>query len=67
MSKDRIGIGWPVGVNQGKNGDFKIDENGVMRFRDKFCVLDVSKLKKSVFEECHKSGFSIYSDATKMY
>lgn len=54
-------------INQGKGGDLRINENGVMRFRDKFCVPDVSELKKSILEEDHISGMSIHSDATKMY
>lgn len=38
-----------------------------MRFRDRVCVPDVSKLKKSILEEGHESGLSIHLGATKMY
>lgn len=54
-------------TNQGKGGDFRIDENGVMRFRDMICVSDVSEFKKSILEEGHKTGLSIHHGATKMY
>ena len=54
-------------INQGKWGDFKVYENGVMRLRDMVCVPDVPELKKSILEEGHRSGLSIHSGATKMY
>lgn len=38
-----------------------------MRFRDRVCVLDVQKLKKSILEEGRRSGMSIHPSATKMY
>lgn len=54
-------------INHGKVVDFKIDENEVMRFRDKFSVRDVPEHKKSILDEGHMSGLSIHYDATKMY
>lgn len=54
-------------MNQGKDGDFRVDENGVMRFRDRVCVPDMSDLKKSILEEGYRSGMNIYPSATKMY
>ncbi|XP_050890695.1 uncharacterized protein LOC127096125 [Lathyrus oleraceus] len=44
-----------------------IDENGMIRFRDRICVPDVPELKKSILEEGHRSGLSIHLGATKMY
>lgn len=35
-------------INQNKGDDFRTDENGVMRFRDRVCVPDVPELKKSI-------------------
>jgi len=46
-------------VNQGKDVDFRLDEHGVLMFRDRVCVPDVSELKKR--------SLSIHSGATKMY
>lgn len=46
-------------MNQGKIGDFRINENGVMRFRDMVYVPDVPKLKKSIMEEGNRSGVFI--------
>lgn len=54
-------------INQGKEIDFRIDENGVMRFRDMVCVSDFLELMKSILEEVHKSGLSIYLSSIKMY
>ena len=54
-------------INQGKGGDFMIEENGVIRFRDLVYVPNVLELKKRILEECHKSGLSIYPGANKMY
>lgn len=54
-------------INQGKIGDFRINENDVMRFRGKVCVPDVLELKKRILEEGHMSGLSIHHGATKMY
>jgi len=56
-----------VFVNQGKGVDFRLDENGVLVFRDRVCVLDVLELKKRILEEGHKSSLSIQPRATKMY
>ncbi|XP_050918567.1 uncharacterized protein LOC127135996 [Lathyrus oleraceus] len=51
---------------EGRGGDFKIDDNNVIKFRDKICVSDVPELKKSILEEGHQSGMSIHPGATKM-
>jgi hypothetical protein len=37
-------------INQGRGGDFKIDDNGVIKFCDRTCVPDVPELKKSILE-----------------
>ena len=53
-------------INQGQGGEFRIDENGVMRFGDRVCVPDVAEIRKSILEEGHRSGLSIHPGATKM-
>lgn len=60
-------IDWLMLINQDKEVDLRIDENGVMRFCDRFCVQDVLELKKSILEEGYKSVLSIQPGATKMY
>ncbi|MCI70697.1 hypothetical protein A2U01_0091960, partial [Trifolium medium] len=38
-------------IEQGKEMDLKIDENGVVRCRGRVCVPDVPELKKMILEE----------------
>jgi len=54
-------------VKQGKGVDFRLDQNGVLMFRDRVCVPDVPELKKRIFNEGHRSSLSIHPRATKMY
>jgi len=49
-------------VNQGKGVDFILDENDILMFRDRVCVPDVSKLKKRILEESHRSSLSIHQE-----
>ncbi|KAI5422008.1 hypothetical protein KIW84_045455 [Lathyrus oleraceus] len=55
------------GVVDALSDDFRIDENGVIRFRDRVCVPDVPEIKKSILGEGHRSGLSIHLRTTKMY
>ena len=54
-------------INQSKGGEFRIDENDIMRFGDRVCIPDIAELRKSILEERHHSGLSIHPGATKMY
>src|ERR1051325_6725834 len=54
-------------INQGRRGDFRIDENGIMRCRNRVCIPDVGDLRKRILDEGHRSGLSIHPGATKMY
>lgn len=54
-------------INQGKEVDFRIDENDVMRLKDKVCVPYFLELKKKILKEGHINGLSIHLGATKMY
>jgi hypothetical protein len=54
-------------ISQGKEVDFKVDENGVMRFHNRVCVPNFLELKRRIMEEGHRSSLSIHPRATKMY
>jgi hypothetical protein len=54
-------------TNKGKALDFRVDEDGIMRCRDRVCIPDIPELKKRILEEGHRSGLSIHPGATKMY
>ncbi|MCI40139.1 hypothetical protein A2U01_0061371, partial [Trifolium medium] len=47
-------------INEGKEIDFGIDENGVRRYRGRVCVPDMPELRKMILEEGHRSGLSIH-------
>ncbi|MCI98232.1 hypothetical protein A2U01_0119535, partial [Trifolium medium] len=42
-----------VSINEGKEVDFRIDKNGVVRYHGRVCVPDVPELKKMILEEGH--------------
>ncbi|MCI80320.1 hypothetical protein A2U01_0101591, partial [Trifolium medium] len=47
-------------IGKGKEVDFGVDENGVIRYRGRVCVPDVPELKKMILKEGHRSGLSIH-------
>ena len=47
--------------------NYGVNDDGVMRIRNRVCFLDVPELKKSILEEGHRSRLSIHPGATKMY
>ena len=54
-------------VGQNGDEDFTVDENGVLKFQNKVCILDMSDFKRMILEESHISSLSIHPGATKMY
>jgi len=47
--------------------EYSMASNGEILFEGRICVPDDSELKRLILEEAHKSSFSIYPGATKMY
>ncbi|MCI37720.1 polynucleotidyl transferase ribonuclease H fold, partial [Trifolium medium] len=47
-------------INEGREIDFEVDENGIINYRGRVCVPDVPGLKKMILEEGHRSGLSIH-------
>jgi len=56
-----------VGSNQTEDSDFKVDDQGVLRFRGRIYIPDYDEMKKMILEESHKSSLSSHPGATKMY
>jgi len=56
-----------VGNTQTEDSDFKVDNQGVLRFRNWICIPDDAEMKKMILEESHRSNLSIHPGATKMY
>ncbi|MCI06201.1 retrotransposon protein, partial [Trifolium medium] len=54
-------------IKEGKETDFGVDENGIIKYRGRVCVPDVPELIKMILEEGHRSGLSIHPGVTKMY
>ena len=50
-----------------KAKDFMMRGDGVQRFRGRVCILEDLELKGMIFEEGHKSRFSMHPGMTKMY
>ena len=47
--------------------DFSEAGDGMILFRNRVCVLNDAKIKKTVLEENHRSQYSVHPGATKMY
>ncbi|XP_058784519.1 uncharacterized protein LOC131659328 [Vicia villosa] len=43
-----------VGIDQYENNDFKLDAQGVLRFRNQICILDDMDIKRAILEEGHR-------------
>ena len=56
-----------VGNDQTEDSDFKVDDQGVLRFRGRICIPENDEMKKMILEESHRSSLSIHPGATKMY
>ncbi|MCI66453.1 hypothetical protein A2U01_0087711, partial [Trifolium medium] len=56
-----------MSIDKGKETDFGVDENEVIRYRGRVYVPDVPELRKMILEEGHQSGLSIHPGVTKMY
>jgi len=56
-----------VGIDQTEDSDFKVDDQGVLGFRDRICIPNNDEMKKMILEESHRSSLSFHPGATKMY
>ena len=54
-------------VLQGEAKEAKIDEEGVLRIKERVCVPRVDDLIHTILTEAHSSRYSIHPSATKMY
>jgi len=50
-----------VGNNQTEDSDFKVDDQGVLWFRNRICIPDNAEMKKMILEESHISNWSNYN------
>ncbi|XVE79221.1 hypothetical protein DITRI_Ditri14bG0040300 [Diplodiscus trichospermus] len=54
-------------VESGLKPDFRIRDDGSLRFGDRICVPDSDELKREILEEAHFSNYTIHPGSTKMY
>ena len=54
-------------AEQKKDTEFRKDEGGVMRYRNRICVPNQAELKEQILKEAHYSPFSMHPGSTKMY
>lgn len=53
-------------VQQGKENDFTVNCDGVLRYGEQLCVLKINELRREILEEDHKSSYSVHLGGTKM-
>src|ERR1044072_7971206 len=56
-----------VSIGKTESEDFKLDAQGILRFRGRICIPDYVDLKRMILEKTHRSSLSIHPGATKMY
>ena len=54
-------------TQNGKECDFKLDENEVLRCNGRVCVPSNEEIKKQLMEEAHGTPDSVHPGVTKMY
>ena len=54
-------------IGNGKETEFTVNENGVLCYKDRVCVLDGNDLRKAILEEAHSGSFFIHPGSTKTY
>ena len=54
-------------VRNGKAACFRIDDAGVLWFKNRLVVPKVPELRQSILEEAHTTEFSIHPGSNKMY
>ena len=54
-------------IENGKEIEFTVNEDGVLYYKDRVCVPDDNDLRKSILEEAHSGSFAIHPSSTKMY
>ncbi|KAK8593761.1 hypothetical protein V6N12_045835 [Hibiscus sabdariffa] len=50
-----------------QNSGFSIHSDGLLYFKDRFCVPNYEELRREILQEAHQSPFSIHPGSIKMY
>ena len=54
-------------IEEGKEIEFSVQQDGSLYYKDRVCVPNDSELKKAILEEAHSGSFSMHLGSTKMY
>jgi len=54
-------------IESGKESEFKVGLDNIVRCKERICVPDNAELRKTILDESHKSKLSTHPGATKMY
>ena len=54
-------------IEDGKETEFEVKENGIFYYKDRVCVPDDNDLSKAILEEAHNGSVSIHPGTIKMY
>jgi hypothetical protein len=54
-------------IIDGKGLDFREDAEGVVWFKDRLCVLDITSIRELILKEAHETTYSIHPSSEKMY
>ena len=52
---------------EGKNTEFCLSSDGILKFKERLCVPKDSELKEQIMTEAHSTLNSIHPGTTKMY
>ena len=54
-------------VEAGVQSEFKIHDDGSLRFENRICIPNDSVLKHEILQEAHQTGYTVHPGGTKMY
>jgi hypothetical protein len=54
-------------IIDGKGPDFREDAEGVVWFKDRLCVPDITSIRELILKEAHETVYSIHPGSEKMY
>jgi hypothetical protein len=54
-------------IKEEKSPEFSEDEEGVLWYKVRICVLNIKELKDKILREAHEFAYSIHPGGNKMY
>lgn len=54
-------------LDEGKKGDFSLDESGALRFKGRLCVPQKAQVKNDILREAYRTPYTVHPGETKMY